>query len=209
MADLGINLKIRVLTDATSGRAMASRRGLGKVRHIATHELWIQEHVLRGHIELVKVKNVFNSADMFTKYLDQAALNEAISQFNHCYMEGRSLAAPALNMIGGQELEMFLLGMMSRMCATGGRSYEEKPTVTISSVHTAPPTHKDEDARTTDDKRAALSCQDAGAALSCQDAKPNFWQKSQKANFWQPLLKAQTRTLENFWQRTATTGKNT
>ena len=37
LEDLGISLKIRVLTDATTGKAIASRRGLGKVRHIATH----------------------------------------------------------------------------------------------------------------------------------------------------------------------------
>ena len=48
LEDLGITLKIRVLTDATTGKAIASRRGLGKVRHIATHELWIQDKVMRG-----------------------------------------------------------------------------------------------------------------------------------------------------------------
>ena len=53
----------------------------------------------------LRCKHVFNSADMFTKYLDQAALNEAISQFNHRYMDGRSSAAPALIMIGGHDLK--------------------------------------------------------------------------------------------------------
>ena len=35
--DLGMSLDICVYTDATSGKAMASRRGLGKVRHIAVN----------------------------------------------------------------------------------------------------------------------------------------------------------------------------
>ena len=47
LADLGVILKLRILPDATTGMAIASRRGLGKLRHISTHELWIQEHISR------------------------------------------------------------------------------------------------------------------------------------------------------------------
>ena len=107
------------------------------MRHIATHELWIQEHVLRGHVELIKVKHVFNSADMFTTYLDRGALEEAISRINHKYMESRSLAAPALNTIGGEDLENVPLGMISRMGSTGGRSFVNKPTIRISLAQNA------------------------------------------------------------------------
>ena len=39
LADMGIDLSIRVHTDATTGRAIATRGGLGKVRHIAVNEL--------------------------------------------------------------------------------------------------------------------------------------------------------------------------
>ena len=42
LCDLGVKLDVRVCTDATTGKAMASRRGLGKVRQIAVNELWIQ-----------------------------------------------------------------------------------------------------------------------------------------------------------------------
>ena len=37
LSDLGMNLEVVIYTDATSGKAMASRRGLGKVRHIAVN----------------------------------------------------------------------------------------------------------------------------------------------------------------------------
>ena len=36
--DLGIDLEVRVHTDATTRRAIVTRRGLGKVRHIAVNE---------------------------------------------------------------------------------------------------------------------------------------------------------------------------
>ena len=59
LADLGVNVKIRVFTDATTGRSLCQRKGLGKVRHIATSELWIQEVVKSGRVELVKIKDFF------------------------------------------------------------------------------------------------------------------------------------------------------
>ena len=83
LLDLGIDLQLRVITDATTGLAIASRRGHGKVRHIATHELWIQDHVLRGRILIVKIKNNFNSADLFAKYLEKSKLDEAVGQLLH------------------------------------------------------------------------------------------------------------------------------
>ena len=98
LEDLGVKLKIRVLTDATTGKAIASRRGLGKVRHIATHELWIQEKVMRGDIELIKIKNVFNTADLFTKHLDRATMDSCVTGMGHNFEGGRSADAPELNM---------------------------------------------------------------------------------------------------------------
>ena len=37
--DLGMSVDICVYTDTTSGKGMASRRGLGKAKHIAVNEL--------------------------------------------------------------------------------------------------------------------------------------------------------------------------
>ena len=61
LADLGVRVRIRVLTDASAGQAMAARKGLGKVRHIETASLWVQEKVHDGTLELVKIKGAFES----------------------------------------------------------------------------------------------------------------------------------------------------
>ena len=42
LANISIGLEVRLHTDATAGRAIATRRGLAKVRHIAVNELWLQ-----------------------------------------------------------------------------------------------------------------------------------------------------------------------
>ena len=69
LSDLGIDCKLRVSTDASAAKGIASRRGLGKVRHIEVHQLWVQERVAQGDIELRKVEGKTNPADSLTKHV--------------------------------------------------------------------------------------------------------------------------------------------
>ena len=55
---------------------MASRRGLGSVKHIETGMLWIQEAVRVKKILLDKVNTKDNPADAMTKHLDRQARNK-------------------------------------------------------------------------------------------------------------------------------------
>ena len=59
LKDLMVEVDLRIFTDATTGKAMAARRGLGKVRHISTNELWIQEKVQNNELSIVKIKKQF------------------------------------------------------------------------------------------------------------------------------------------------------
>ena len=51
--DLGIELNLTVATDATAAIGIARRGGLGKVRHLATADLWIQDKIRKGDFALV------------------------------------------------------------------------------------------------------------------------------------------------------------
>ena len=99
MNDLGIDLKVRMLTDSSTGKAISARRGLGKIRHMACHELWLQDHVAAGTIEVVKIKNTYNTADILTKHLSRKELDEIVDQLGHNFVEGRSEAAPELSLV--------------------------------------------------------------------------------------------------------------
>ena len=70
-----MKIKLTVLTDSTAAKGIASRRGLGKVRHIEVNQLWVQEKVANGDIELNNVGTGENLADSLTKHVD----NENIS----------------------------------------------------------------------------------------------------------------------------------
>jgi hypothetical protein len=80
MCDLGINCKPRINTDASAAKGIASRRGLGKVRHIEVTQLWIQDKVLRGEIELKKVGTNDNLADALTKHVSGDELSWHMDQ---------------------------------------------------------------------------------------------------------------------------------
>ena len=72
LKDLGVNLELRVFTDATTGKSLVTRRGLGKTRHIAVNELWLQSHVQAKTVTMVKIKNKYNPSGTLTKYLAKA-----------------------------------------------------------------------------------------------------------------------------------------
>ena len=94
--DLEMSLDVVIYTDATSGKAMASRRGLGKVRHIAVNELWIQEHVQNKTLMIKKIRNKFSPADLMTKYLTRAEVQTIMEHVQNMSEEGRAKAAPQL-----------------------------------------------------------------------------------------------------------------
>ena len=66
-ADLGWSWKVRMWVDSSAAKSIASRTGLGKVRHIEVRFLWLQEVVKAGRIELRKIPGERNPADIMTK----------------------------------------------------------------------------------------------------------------------------------------------
>ena len=54
-------------TDSAAARGMASRRGIGRVRHVSTRYLWLQERVARQEGRILKIPGERNRADALTK----------------------------------------------------------------------------------------------------------------------------------------------
>ena len=94
--DIGMDLQIRLHSDATAAIGIAKRRGLGKFRHLSTADLWIQEKIRDGKMELVKILGTENPADILTKYVDKASMEKALKKLNLVFKEGRSPMAPAI-----------------------------------------------------------------------------------------------------------------
>ena len=68
LRDLGHELPVRVWTGSSAAIGVCTRQGLGKLRHLDTHTLWVQHAVRSGRIDLGKVFGEENPADIFTKH---------------------------------------------------------------------------------------------------------------------------------------------
>ena len=114
MEDLGHTLPVRVWTGSSAAIGICSRRGLVKLRHIATARLWIQHRVRDGTFELRKVLGTENPADVFTKHLPGAGHVEHLLRLFGCeYRDGRAAAAPLLRQAPGTRAEEALLNTSS------------------------------------------------------------------------------------------------
>ena len=83
LREMGVEVGIVVIsTDSSSAKSFASRRGLGKMRHIEVKELWLQEAVCHGRIKLQKIAGPENPADLFTKYLTTAEIDKHLKFLN-------------------------------------------------------------------------------------------------------------------------------
>ena len=76
--DLRRELRITTLfTDSSSGLAFSSRRGLGRMRHIETRYLWLQDAVAQKLLKVVKVHTDENIADVLTKPISPTKMQAA------------------------------------------------------------------------------------------------------------------------------------
>ena len=89
MADWGVKLSVNIAMDASAGISIASRRGLGKVKHIDTCYLWVQEIVAQGRIHLKKVNTQDMLADLMTKPLDHQTATKLMSRMGYNTRNGR------------------------------------------------------------------------------------------------------------------------
>ena len=82
LKDMMIDVGVQILSDASSGISLASRRGLGRARHISTRYLWIQQHVADKSIEVTKVPRKDNPSDIGTRCVTEAEIFTAFRQLS-------------------------------------------------------------------------------------------------------------------------------
>ena len=94
--DIGIHTKLHVYTDAEAARGIATRRGLGRTRHIDVHLLWVQEKVAHEAFALHRVHGKSNPGDLMTKHLDSNTMIQHMTRNGIVYRDGRADACPVL-----------------------------------------------------------------------------------------------------------------
>ena len=84
--------------DASAALGIIGRRGLGKVRHVDTAHLWIQEVSAKRRAEYKKVEGSVNPADLLTKALPARIALEHMETLNSKPAAGRSQIAASADL---------------------------------------------------------------------------------------------------------------
>ena len=94
LADLGVSLPMRLWTDSSAAIGICSRQGLGKLRHLDTHTLWVQQAVRCRRFQLRKIPGESNPADLLTKHSQtRDRLNKLVRLQGCVYTGGRAESA--------------------------------------------------------------------------------------------------------------------
>ena len=94
LGDFGIKSPMVVRSDATAAIGMVGRLGIGKVRHLATSDLWLQQAARRKELCFYKVYGGDNPADLLTKPLDANTAQRHMQRSGLIKLGGRAAIAP-------------------------------------------------------------------------------------------------------------------
>ena len=94
LSDFGLKASVRLSSDATAAIGIAKRLGLGRVRHLATADLWIQQRIRMGELDIRKWPGTENCADLMTKIKGRQDLDRFMKDMNFVALAGRSPATP-------------------------------------------------------------------------------------------------------------------
>ena len=93
-ADLGLRLTLEVHADSSAAIGICRRTGIGKVRHLAVGQLWVQEKVRCGDFRLFKVLGTDNPADILTKAIRAECIHRHLASCGLLWEAGRASTAP-------------------------------------------------------------------------------------------------------------------
>ena len=93
--DFGHSVRIDIHSDATAAICICKRQGLGRVRHLATADLWVQQKVRSRELKLFKLPGKDNPSDLMTKHKTALEASRFMSMLGIRRLDGRPALAPA------------------------------------------------------------------------------------------------------------------
>ena len=94
MKEYGIECDLVVKSDAVAAIGIVKRQGLGRVRHLAVADLWVQQRAKGGEVNYVKLDGKKNTSDMMTKAVEGEVINRHMQALGLQYRSGRHEATP-------------------------------------------------------------------------------------------------------------------
>ena len=88
MKDFGRNMVVCILIDASAALGIVRRKGVGRVRHLDTDLLWVQDTSESKEVKYSKIEGSRNPADLLTKYLSSTDMRRFVCRMGMEYRDG-------------------------------------------------------------------------------------------------------------------------
>ena len=77
------------MSDAVAAIGIVKRQGLGRVRHLAVADLWVQQRAKEGEVAYVKLDGKKNTSDMMTKAVEREVIRRHMQALGLQMRSGR------------------------------------------------------------------------------------------------------------------------
>ena len=94
MQGFDLTARLKVKGDAVAAMGMVKRQGLGRVRHLAVADLWIQQKAKEGSVKFEKLPGAENTSDIMTKAVEADVLEKHVTALGFEYRGGRHELTP-------------------------------------------------------------------------------------------------------------------
>jgi hypothetical protein len=95
--DMGVKVEGDIWVDASAAMGIVNRQGCGKIRHLDTILLWVQQRKLRKELGFEKINGKENPSDLMTKGLDEVSLLKMVEKLGCSFRGGRAETSVKLN----------------------------------------------------------------------------------------------------------------
>ena len=92
--DFGDKAGAQLYADASAAIGIANREGLGRIRHLDTQSLWLQQALRQRRLGVGKVLGTENPSDLMTKHTDAKVLEGHVKSMGCEFAAGRAELAP-------------------------------------------------------------------------------------------------------------------
>ena len=86
-----------IKSDAVAAIGMVKRQGLGRIRHLAVADLWIQQKSKEGAVHYMKLDGSKNTSDILTKPVEAEVLERHMRSLGFEFRGGRHALTPDFN----------------------------------------------------------------------------------------------------------------
>ena len=102
-ADLGVTGGLTLRADAQAAIGICRRSGIGRVRHLAVVDLWIQQKAKDKVVHYSKLDGSVNTSDMLTKPVEAEVIRRHMEELGLEFRGGRHEMTPEFEGQGGED----------------------------------------------------------------------------------------------------------